>query len=302
MESLTREAGDAAPQWPIGQLILDMPFETYCALDAINSHGLMDILRSPAYFQSRRVGFDHETKALAFGRLVHAALLEPERFRKNYIVLPKFNRRSNAGKLAHKEFLDALDPQQIVVPEDDVDPLVIMAERATKHPILRGLMQDGMREATLLWTDPETGELCKARFDFITSDGIIVDLKTCLDARHDAFERQVRQYRYDMQAAHYTNGATICGLQKHAQFFWCAAEKEPPYDMRLHEADETSLVPGSESCSVAMKIYSRCRATGEWPGYPPEAKPLVIDDWYARRVETENAVLSRRWGLLEEGN
>jgi exodeoxyribonuclease VIII len=94
-----------------------------------------------------------------------------EEFQKNFIIEPKFDKRTKQGKEDHAKFQADLKPGAIIVPEKMAEPLTGMLKSMLTHKYTKNLFQTGRRENCLFWNDPDTGELCKARFDFITSKG-----------------------------------------------------------------------------------------------------------------------------------
>ena len=57
-------------------------------LDAVNSSKLKLVGRSPAHCKAGEVADPKETEALRLGRLIHCAVLEPERLAEAYCVKP----------------------------------------------------------------------------------------------------------------------------------------------------------------------------------------------------------------------
>lgn len=258
--------------YPSGQLIEDLPFETYQQVAAINASALKTFKRSPAHFWAERyVKPRKDTPALRFGRLLHMAILEPEALSKQLRVRPDVNIRTKAGK----EDLDAWSLQQgpdaIIVSEAEAQQLTDMLKAAQAHTRLKKLLAHGKREACLFWTDPETQICAKARYDFV-ADGtqIIVDLKTTLDARPQPFTRDSYRYDYGLSAAHYLSGAEATGAANHKAFAVVAIEKEPPYGIQLYKFSQLELERSTQHYRVAMQSYAQCLRSDNWPGYAEE--------------------------------
>src|SRR5690349_7675909 len=75
---------------------------------AVGSSHLKSIARSPAHYWSEWLDPSRpprtDTPAKWLGKAVHAAILEPERFKSDYVVGPRFDRRTKAGKEAAAAF------------------------------------------------------------------------------------------------------------------------------------------------------------------------------------------------------
>jgi PDDEXK-like domain of unknown function (DUF3799) len=263
--------------------LLTIDFETYAKAQGINSHGLKDILRSPAHYFEHRYGEVErkETPALEFGKLLHFAVLESEMFQDRYIIRPNFDKRTKAGKEGFLEWQANLKPGAIVVPENFVEALTKIAQKVMRHPKAKHILKGGVREQSFFWTDPETGEYSKGRLDFISGRGHIVDLKSTMDARESAFARDIVKHGYHISGAHYTHGAGVAkslGIDSKT-FIFLVVEKNPPYEMAIYPAGTSVLGVGDQWRSKAMQIYSKCKKSGVWPGYNPDMRTIELPQW-----------------------
>lgn len=272
---------------PQGELIQDIPFEEYLAATGINASGLKHIARSPAHYRASLSEPPRESTALTIGKLTHLAILEPARFNDHAVVMPKFDMRKNVDKAAFADWKAALAPDAIEVPEYCHEQIQRMTDKVQAHPAARRLLEKGVREGTFFWTDPDTGELCKGRPDFVSGTGIIVDLKTTQDARNAEFSKSMWTYRYDIQAAHYCAGSEVTGIGRADAYAFLVVEKEPPYEIGVYTAGASVLGVGRQWRREAMATYAECRRTGIWPGYPQRAEVIELPAW-AKEVETKD--------------
>jgi PDDEXK-like domain of unknown function (DUF3799) len=282
MEAQTSEQTSVLPPIAFDKLIEGVSYQTYADSDGINASGLKDILRSPAHFYEHRFNRveEKETPALLFGKLLHYAVLEPTLFKQKYVVQPKFDRRTKIGKDGYEKWMVELKPDAIIVPEDYVEKLVKMSDKIIHHPKASKLLATGVRETTLWWTDPVTGEVCKSRPDFVSEKFGIIDLKTTTDARYEAFQYQIRKLQYHVQAAHYLYGARCTGVCRSDAFTFIAIEKDPPYEMAVWPAGASILAHGEREREKAMAKFAQCKKTKVWPGYNPDARLIEFPDWF----------------------
>ncbi len=284
MESHPNIQQDAPLLFEKGKLLEGIKFEEYAKAPGMNAGGLKEFSRSAAHFYEARYNRvdKKETPALLMGKLVHFAVLEPELFMDTYIVKPKFDMRTKVGKADSELWETNLKPGSIVVPEDLVKDLVGMTTKILNHPNAKKLLKEGVRESTLFWDDRETGELCKARPDFVSffkGKTRLVDLKTTMDARQSSFERDVMKYHYFLQASHYAEGARITGVANPDVFVFLVIEKTPPYEIAIYPCDAGVLGYGDQWRSKLMREYAECRKTGIYPGYNPRAQMIKIPTW-----------------------
>lgn len=146
-------------------------------------------------------------KTFDFGDAMHAICLEPDRLKKDFVVMPPFNLRTNAGKAEKIEFVKEHEQSKILT-NDEHTQLQLMFESVMAHPQARALIEaDGVAEGSYYWTDEETGLLCKCRPDKnIKSQNLLVDVKTAPDLKK--FNYSVDDYRYYVQDPWYCDGVS----------------------------------------------------------------------------------------------
>lgn len=244
-------------------------FDEYNAIKAARSSQLKSIIcRSPAHSLVEK----EQTAAMALGTQLHAALFEQE----TIVCGPKFDRRTKVGKEAAQAFADA-NQGKTILDEDDFALVSAMAQAINQHPEASDLLANGMCEATALWTEDFVD--CKARFDFVnTEKRYIVDIKTCRDASPKGFARQVANFGYHLQAAHYLSGAYSIVGQTFDHLI-IAVETEAPFAVVVYQMDFGTLEKGEALRQSALAMYRQCLATNEWPSYPTGIHSLAIPSW-----------------------
>lgn len=93
---------------------------------------------SPHYVASL-AGGDSETKAKTRGSIIHAAMLEPDRFDAEYAIGPSVDLRTKAGKSAWEAFA-AENPGKELVRGADGDAMLAARASIWKHPKARELL------------------------------------------------------------------------------------------------------------------------------------------------------------------
>lgn len=276
------------PDWPVG-IFDDVPAEVYHRkqLGVATSHALGAILRSPAHYLAWLAEPERETKALNFGRAAHAALLEPDVFRRTYVVEPEWGScRANQddgttkeqGK-ANKERRDAWRAAHAgaqLVTAEDMGVILGMRDALARETDALDLLCEGRPEVTIRWTCPDTGLLCQSRLDWWADDvDTVADLKTIEDAREA--ERAIRNFGYRRQDAHYLDGLRECG--RPGRFVFIFVEKSPPFGVRVLELDDEARAHGREQIDRAKRIMAECKASGVWPAYPSGIKKVGLERW-----------------------
>jgi hypothetical protein len=122
----------------------------------------------------------------------------------------------------------------------------------------------------------------KCRFDGVFTDlegrVYIVDLKTCLDAREDAFSKSIFNYDYDFQMEMYSRIYELA-YGTRPGFIWMAVEKRGGFDVQLYMPDDKVQRSGHRKVERAMELYRTCSSLGEWPGYSKGIKTIGLPKW-----------------------
>lgn len=259
-----------------GCLVIGMPNDAYHAYPAWNKSSLDLIARSPAHY--RYSAKREATRAMEIGSAVHAAILEPELFAQEYMLLQDVtDRRSSAYKEACKTY-----PSDRVLTGTEAAQ-VAGIQASVRCPLLDA---DGWAEISVFATCPETGLLIKCRFDYLTTDGRALDLKTTQDACAAEFAKSVFNYRYHVQDAFYRHvfaAATGTELQS---FTFLAIEKEPPLYHAEYELDAEAQEIGRFYAMRDLRTAAACEQSGEWPAPANDNRLLSLPGWAVSEYET----------------
>jgi len=126
------------------------------------------------------------------------------------------------------------------------------------------------------------GTPCKVRPDLYNKDsGIVLDLKTTIDASPKGFAKSVRQYGYLFQAAWYMTALRAMG-ERPKQFVFLVVEKSAPYATACYTLDNADIEREVPRVLEACKIYGECLRTDVWPGYSDDIKTLDLGTYYAK--------------------
>lgn len=252
----------------------DLTNEQYHASEPISKSGLDLIARSPAHwFHQERA---EPSRAMIIGSALHAAILEPDAFASQYMLLRNVSdRRASEYKQAV-----AVHGADFVLTGKEADYVAGMQESVRVHPYLRDVLnREGRSELSVLTTDPVTGVQVKCRFDWLTDDGLPLDLKTTQDARPDAFARSVANYRYHVQAAFYSDVWEWETGERLQRFEFAALEKAMPHAVAVYRLDDEAIAEGRRLYREALNLYADCLERNEWPAYAGEPQPLSLPPW-----------------------
>jgi len=255
--------------------IKDMPADIYHRSRGASNSGLKLISRSPAHYKysPRR----EATRNMVIGSALHMAVLEPELFYDTYKLLRGCeDRRSKDYKEAKEQFGE----ESVLVSSECAKVEGIMKSLWNDPEIASLLSKPGHNELSGFSIDPETGITCKHRFDKLLNSGIGIDLKTCLDARPDAFSRAIYNYNYHVQAAFYMDQYEWITGRVLTDFIFIAVESEAPYACKMYRLDHESLQVGRDTYRRALDQYAECKQSGIWPAYHNDGvEEISIPKW-----------------------
>jgi hypothetical protein len=221
------------------------------------------------------------TDDMHFGTLLHAALLEPERFARMWLPKPTkpAHARSNAATgtperlafeawkladVAHK-LTAQKNPDALAVTDADITRITGIRDAVRRHDVASVLLgTPGAAEQTIVWREPMTELLVKARVDWLTRISAVdaygtnlepglydVDLKSTAMDSPGLLAQSVRKFGYLPQAALYSD-ATEALFGEPVTWMWVAVTGEPDYDGK-HGVSVYALTP--EQRERGREIY-----------------------------------------------
>jgi hypothetical protein len=248
--------------------------EKYDALPGINWSTLKWLQKSPAEYDWRIKYGKEETDAILRGRLVHTAILEPDRVPLDYAIWPGGRR---AG--AEWEAFQAANGGRTLVRIEDYQDSLRFRDAVLAHKHASRILSGGTAERTLTWVETIDGiQLgAKGRLDYLRAPEW-VDLKTTSDLDLRRFGAQAFRLGYHGQAAWYRRGLRANGIAE-PKCWIIAVESSDPHDVAVFEPDPSWLATGDELVDRLLRTLLECRKTKRWPGRYPEITPLEIPAW-----------------------
>lgn len=225
-------------------------------LTAISKSKLDLINRSPAHYKYFTELPDVDTDAMRIGRVAHAYILE-----KISMVIAPFDsfRTKEARQWRDEQTMDW-------VKLSEAESIKGMRNAVHSHRVASQLLESGEAERVYKWTDLDTFAECKCRVDW-QNDGVIVDLKTTDDASASGFARSARRFRYDVQAAFYSDGIEQATGKRPEAFIFIAVEKSPPYGVGIYTINPESIELARLKYRDNLRTWMMCKSLNKWPSY-----------------------------------
>lgn len=252
----------------------NMDFATYFELDAWGSSALRAMRQGPparVIWQKNVPRSD--TAATLLGSAVHSALLTPHLFADTYIC--KRERMSFATKEG-KAWRDEHARFKILPFEDFQTVSNIVEAIMLKANVARTLDEDAIKENTLVARCPGSGEMMKARPDWIWTDrggGCIYDLKITRHAGTTWAAQRAYGEGWMHQLAYYRTVALLSDLDV-SRGRLVIVEPDPPHFVWTLEVKRDALDLLELENGETLKQMRDCRAANAWPGPPDEWKMI----------------------------
>lgn len=231
--------------------------------DHISSGDIKMFLKSPRmyYYNKYTKEKDDDGRHFAIGSAVHELILEPELFKENYIISPKFDRRTKDGKAAFEKFTEQANGKVVLV-EDEYNMIIEMTISMRQNPTFMELLDDSHYEVSCYTKDEPTGLNVRMRPDILPKKkSTIVDIKTCLDSSPKKFRNDVYQHGYSISAAFYSD------FLQRENYVFAAIEKQAPFQSSLYCLNDEMVEYGRTQYRMGLDLIKWSIENQYWCDY-----------------------------------
>ena len=252
-------------------IVIETNAEYHGYTQAISKSRLQRMSVCPLYFKWHEENPQKKSDELLEGSAFHKLVLEPETFDDEFVVAPKFDRRTKVGKQEYADFCEMVESTgKEVLTEEQYDMICGMRDAVMENPYCRKLIK-GNIEQSIYFTDDMTGVECKIRPDVwrkLDDSIVIIDLKSTRSALPMDFARDVVKFHYDLQSYMYSYGVSKSfGVpMDKISFCFIAVEKKPPYLINVMQASSDVIEKGGADFREYIGMYEECMRTGNWYG------------------------------------
>lgn len=290
--------------------VYDIPNDVYHGSYGLSRSALCEFKKSPWHYWNRYLNPDRTptftTSAMKLGELVHALVLEPERFDSRYAMKPspipmpktvflKDLEKELGKELGRQEFEKNKDDKESILVSNELMMKNFIAESGSKEILSIDMYLEAKRyadevlkdsvaqalftgtrvEQSIYFTHKETGLQCKVRPD-AWAGGIVTDLKTCKDASYRAFQSSAYSNGYFIQAAMIKAALESLRITLEKFIFYCVEKSEQPTCV-YYTLDEDALERGETEFNNIMYNIVHCMDTNDWHSYEPQS--LTYPRW-----------------------
>lgn len=229
--------------------LLDVSATEYHSWEAISNSKLSMLLTSPKLFDYYRTHPFEETDSMRLGTETHCLLLEPNKFKEYYSVIPDVSLATKAGKILKASALDK-NPGTRVIKQAEYDKARYMADQILLNKEAAKLFEGCLFERSV--RTKRFGNNVKARFDGINLDKkYIFDVKTTQSIKK--FILGFEDLGYHRQAAFY------CDVTGFNDFYFIVVESNAPHITAVFKLKPKSMERGRMEISAAFEMLKTCR-------------------------------------------
>lgn len=294
---------------PFGKIVGESN-EDYHANPAVSHSKMRDFRRLPELFYRKhilRVPCLNEEKedstSMLRGSMCHADVLE-DALAARYIVEPEWGdlravdgRTTKEEGKANKDRRDAwrakLDPNLILVGQDDWDTARAMTEAIRRHPLAAELLSAGEPEVSWRAILPCFSIQCRS--DWFNEAGLpisdgepyVVDIKSVASLCDDDFTNWKKNFE---KLGYFRSGpfySAVIGevLQRPVRkFFYVVVENREPFGCQVFVPSPASFQQGWSEVLADLKAMTDCHASGKWPGYSQELQVIDLSTFYYKKA------------------
>lgn len=254
-----------------------MSMEEYRAMPALNASTLKE--ETAAEMKVAQLGEDEEesdppeatAQNLALGTCIHKAILEPEAFDSNdWQSWFHFSPTKGVTTKAAKELKLTLESHVTIITPEMLDIARKCRDIAHADPDVAYLLKSADKELTGKAWDEDLRIWRKCRFDVRGGEGsdYLADVKSLQSLNLEAFLRQIRTFRWDIQASYYIDTEALISQQKRERFFFIGiTKKRRPFLVRVFEVPQGLIEEARADYLEKMAAYIKAAKTNRWEGY-----------------------------------
>jgi exodeoxyribonuclease VIII len=264
---------------------LDIPNDEYHASGRVSSSLIKRFASgTPAHAMVKM----KQSDAMKIGSAIHTLALEPELFNAEYMVLPDdFDGRTKAGK----ELVASIAALgKYALKHDDYNSIFRVSESIKKTKIMCETWHIGLNEKSFhAEIEGVPVQIRPDRFVYPCDEypnGLIIDVKSTVDASPIGFGKQVAQLSMHIQAAFYQLVMSAHFAEKFPfsdldlpDFVWVAAEKTEPFAVGVYAIGFEASQIGLNDAKAAFATLKRCLDSGEFPAYSGDVQTIILPSW-----------------------
>jgi hypothetical protein len=220
---------------------------------------------------------------MQIGSAIHCAILEPEVFEREYLLLQDVKDRRSA---IYKDALKIHSEDKVLI-SHEINSVTSAAQAVSLNDDYQAQYASAKKytELSFFAVDQETGVKIKCRFDMITEDGKALDIKKTQDVREFQFMRAIASYDYHIQQAFYERVYQCATSNELQDFAFLAIEEKSPNSNRIYRIDDLSMQLAHKKVSKILNKFKNQKDRTE--GITLNETYITLPEWKLAELEDE---------------
>ena len=206
--------------------------------------------QSPKEYKKMLRGSSLETSALSVGKLIHTAVLEPDKIDTLFVTVDVDTKSTKT----YKEAKQQLKKGQTLLTAKEYDSAMYVVDALLRNEVVKDMLKGGEFEK------PAIGDVCglphRAKADILHRGVAVYDLKTTSDI--GGFNYSARKYGYPAQVYIYS---TLFGID-YWNFKFIVVDKGSK-DIGVYSVSEAFYLEGKRLVEQAVRTYTDYFINGE---------------------------------------
>lgn len=251
----------------------DLPMKTYREIPAVNASTLKE--ETTLEMRHTQIGDEEELSestatTFALGTVIHKAILEPDAFDSDdWQSWFHFSPTKGVTTKAAQELAATLPPHVTIITPEMLDKARRCRDVARQDKDVEMLLKNADLELTGKAWDPALKVWRKSRFDIRGGEGsnYLADLKSVQSLNLEAFSRQIRNFRWDIQATYYLDTDALISDPRQKFYFIGITKQATPFLVRVFEIPDDMINDARTDYLERVAKFIKAAKTDTWPGY-----------------------------------
>ena len=235
--------------------------ESITMKDFISIDELKSFLKSPRNYFFETIVNKKQIEVYSLGLCVYELLFNETIFNEKYIVSPKFDRRTKAGKDAYVKFTEFESVGKIILSYEENILIREISTNVLINPELYNQIADSNYAKICYIIDKNTGLKIKLKADVFLEDEYLIDFQSCKESSPTKFKTEIEYHNHNLTAAF------VLDFLNMKEYIFVSCESKPPYQICLYSLSEEYIISGREQYRMALDLLKWSYDNSFWCDY-----------------------------------
>lgn len=241
--------------------VKDTHFEYLFKEEYISVSDIELFLKSPrSYFYSKN-NFEDQDQEMPLNVAIFEYIMNRELFDRNFIVSPKFNKRTTQGKKDYADFVQMANGKYVLT-EDEMEMIIQASVGVMMNRSFLSLLEKSQYDLSVYSKDKKTGLNVKLRPHVVSDErNTLIHFMGCSDNSPKKFKLDAEEKQYGLCAAFHIDFLNL------EDFVFGAIEKKPPYQTVLYRLPKQLIEHGRKQYRMGLDLLKWSIDNNYWCDY-----------------------------------